>query len=280
MQPKYWCKQCQIYVRDTAFEKTQHEATGKHQGNLKRFLRDIHRNKEREQRESARTKNEVERLRNLVSGKPAATSRTDATQNRPSASSNTPRQATAEDRKKQIAQLAEMGVAVPEEYRRDMAIAGDWQTVSVTPLEKDEDAGGPRLNTGVRKRKHEENEDEDEDHAAVTNVRQGWGTATRSYPGATDDTDDLDLDALLSKTKTVKRNEDLDIKRDADTKVAVKESPTEGTGPTKAEPDAAGLVKEEPDSLEASGTLAPEGESKEAAPAVFFKKRKNKSAKK
>ncbi|CRG84828.1 Tubulin-specific chaperone E [Talaromyces islandicus] len=281
-EPKYWCKQCQIYIRDTAFEKTQHEATGKHQGNLKRFLRDIHRNKEREQRDAARTQNEVERLRNLVSGKPAA--RTDATQTyRPSASSNIPRQATAEDRKKQVAQLVEMGVAVPEEYRRDMAIAGDWQTVSVTRIEKDEekDAGGPRLNTGVRKRKHEENEDEEYEvqAAAENNVRhQGWGVATRSYPGAIDDTDDLD--ALLSSKKTVKRDEDVDTKPEPDAEDVVKESPVGGTGLTKADPDSAGPVKEEPGSLESSGDPLQKSEAQEAAPAIVFKKRKNKATKK
>ena len=41
--PKYWCKHCGIYVRDTKLERTNHEATGKHQGALKRFLRDLHR---------------------------------------------------------------------------------------------------------------------------------------------------------------------------------------------------------------------------------------------
>lgn len=212
-----------------------------------------------------------------MSGKPApaATTRPDGSQNRPSASSNIPRQVTAEDRKKQVAQLVEMGVAVPEEYRRDMAIAGDWQTVSVTRIEKDEE--GPRLNTGVRKRKHEENEDEDYEAqvAAESNVRKGWGSATRSYPGATDDDTD-DLDALLSRTKTVKRSEDTDTKPEPDTE-EVKESPVGEAGLIKTEP---GLIKEDPDSLDSPGAPLPKSEDQEAAPAIVFKKRKNKAAKK
>ncbi|KAH8697557.1 putative formin binding protein [Talaromyces proteolyticus] len=277
--PKYWCKQCQIYVRDTAFEKAQHEATGKHQGNLKRFLRDIHRSKEREERESQRTKNEVERLRNLVSGKPAAP-RTDAAQTRPLASSHAPRQATAEDRKKQMAQLAEMGVAVPEEYQRDMAIAGQWKTVSerrITPVENEEDGETRRLSVGVRKRKHEGEEEEDEEaHIENKNIRKGWGAATRDYPGATDENDDLD--ALLSKTKVKKR--DNDAESDTKSKLEdVQDNPEEKTAWTKVEPESAEPAKEETDSQEASQVQPAEGEPQETAPAVVFKKRKNKAAK-
>lgn len=219
-----------------------------------------------------------------MSGKPAppAAPRTDATQGRASAFPAAPRQATAEDRKKQVSQLVEMGVAVPEEYRRDMAIAGDWQTVSVTRIDKgEEDGGGPRLNTGVRKRKHEENEAEEYEAqvAAESNVRKGWGSAMRSYPGATDDTDDLD--ALLSKTKTVKRDEDADTKPDPDTEDVVKGFVEVGkAGSTKAEPDPPGLVKEDPDSLESSEAPKLKSEDQEAAPAVVFKKRKNKATKK
>jgi hypothetical protein len=167
-----------------------------------------------------------------------------------------------------------MGVAVPEQYRRDMAIAGDWQTVSITRIGKDEE--GPRLNTGVRKRKHEENEAEEyEAQAALeSNVRKGWGSATRSYPGATEDTDDLD--ALLSRTKTVKHDEDADTKPKPDTE-DVKESSEGEAGLSKTEP---GLIKEDPDSLESSGALLPKSEDQEAAPAIVFKKRKNKATKK
>ena len=50
--PKYWCKHCSVYVRDTKLERTNHEATGRHQGAIKRSLRDLHRNAEQQERET------------------------------------------------------------------------------------------------------------------------------------------------------------------------------------------------------------------------------------
>ncbi|MCJ1359147.1 MAG: hypothetical protein MMC33_009147 [Icmadophila ericetorum] len=60
--PKFWCKHCKIYIRDTKIEKQNHEATPKHQGNLKRFLGDLHRDHEKDEREKQRAKDEVARL--------------------------------------------------------------------------------------------------------------------------------------------------------------------------------------------------------------------------
>uniref|UniRef100_A0A093V4U3 Tubulin-specific chaperone E n=1 Tax=Talaromyces marneffei PM1 TaxID=1077442 RepID=A0A093V4U3_TALMA len=279
-KPKYWCKHCQIYIRDTTFEKTQHEATGKHQGNLKRFLRDIHRNKEREERDSQRTKNEVERLRNLVGGKPAGG---DATRNRPSGAAaptnNGPRQASAEERKKQIAQLAEMGVAVPEEYRREMALAGDWETISVqriTPAEPGKDDAEAKLNIGVRKRKLENEEDEEEAQMIAQPRHKGWGNTTRDYPGAVGGDDD-DLDALLMNTTTVKKTDDSDSKRTLQSLKAENEAELGNVEKTEKDPDDSDptkiLKKEEPgtkQSVEAPLPLASD-------PPVVFKKRKNKA---
>ncbi|OKL59883.1 hypothetical protein UA08_04666 [Talaromyces atroroseus] len=278
--PKYWCKHCQIYIRDTAFEKTQHEATGKHQGNLKRFLRDIHRNKEREERETQRTKNEVERLRNLVSGKPATPTATDAPRGPPSAPlSNAPRQANTEDRKKQIAQLAEMGIVVPEEYRKDMALAGAWETVSERRLAPAEDnKEDAKLNVGVRKRRLENDEDEEEAQILAKSTHRGWGNTTLSYPGAANEDDDLD--ALLSKTTAIKRTDDSKLKSDLIQKT---EDETGSKGNVNAEEDldsATTIKKEDFDTKEspqippASGNLDSEG-----LPSVVFKKRRNKAAK-
>ncbi|GAM41614.1 hypothetical protein TCE0_042r14863 [Talaromyces pinophilus] len=281
-KPKYWCKHCQIYVRDTAFEKTQHEATGKHQGNLKRFLRDIHRNKEREEKESQRTKNEVERLRNLVGGKSAGG---DASRTRPAATAASaaaaPRQASAEDRKKQIAQLAEMGVAVPEEYRREMALAGDWETISVrriTPAEPGKDNPEAQLNIGVRKRKLENEEDEEEAQMVAQPRHKGWGNTTRDYPGAAGGEDD-DLDALLMNTTTVKKADDSDSKT-----TTFKLSKAEDD----AEPGDIEKTEKDPDDTDPSKILKKEEpgteQSIEAPPLpagdvpVVFKKRKNKAA--
>ena len=216
LQPKYWCKHCKTYVRDTKLEKQNHDATPKHQGNLKRFLRDLHRGNEREERDKQRAKDEVARLNGTTSGSTASSTtgaKTGTSLQQPSvrlASTTEAPQATPAERKKQMARLAELGVAVPEEYRREMAMAGDWQTTSERLIydevkkEKDaEDAKSTGLNIGVRKRKHEGQEDEEE--AGETVVQRGWGSTTRTYPGERDG--EAALDILLSSTSVGQRKE-------------------------------------------------------------------------
>lgn len=214
-----------------------------------------------------------------MGGKPAG----DASRNRPvatSASAATPRQASAEDRKKQIAQLAEMGVAVPEEYRREMALAGDWETISVrriTPAESGKNDADAKLNIGVRKRKLDNEEDEEEAQMVAQPRHKGWGNTTREYPGAAGGEDD-DLEALLMNTTAVKKADNSDSKptwqsmktEDEAEPGNVKKTETglDDLDPTKI------LKKEKPDTerlIEAPPQ--PAGD----AP-VVFKKRKNKAA--
>lgn len=113
-------------------------------------------------------------------------------------------------REQQLAQLAEMGVAVPEEFRKEVAMAGEWQTLSETPLDevtgerikKEEGEGDFKpegLNVGVRKRKFLE--DLAEEEAEVR--RNVWGSTTKSYPGPKGGEQEEDLNTLLGKTKMV-----------------------------------------------------------------------------
>ncbi|KAE8352841.1 hypothetical protein BDV28DRAFT_134484 [Aspergillus coremiiformis] len=276
--PRYWCKQCKIFIRDTAFEKTQHEATAKHQGNLKRFLRDIHRDTERQQRETQRAKNEVERLRQTVAGNAAGTS-SNATpwKQTPSVPEAPSRPVSMDERKKQIAQLAEMGVAIPQEFRGDMALAGEWQTVSEKVIGTDgTEKTGPSL--GVRKRKHGGDEEEEEaKREAERFVSKGWGSRTREYPGMQDD---VDLDALLESTKDVKKA------KPPNSDVAPKESDQEATDvpvkdegdPVTAESDR--TLKTENEPLEAGAVPPVKSEPEEATLGVVFKKRKPRVMKK
>ncbi|KAL4942687.1 hypothetical protein BDV06DRAFT_158333 [Aspergillus oleicola] len=262
--PKFWCKQCKIYIRDTAFEKTQHEATAKHQSNLKRFLREIHRENERSQRDSQRAKDEVERLRSSVAGGGAGNNKNAISQSwkktaTPPTAAAPPRPVSVEERKKQMAQLAEMGVAIPDAYRGDLALAGGWETVSekvVRPEGEEE----KQATLGVRKRKADADLDEEEEEAkkeAEKFVSQGWGSRTRRYPGAKDDGDE-DLDALFAATREVKKTKDLGTEEGATAGEDVK---TEGVKKENA-----------PDT---------EVQAKEAEPSgVVFKKRKPKAMKK
>ncbi|KAG5294922.1 U1 zinc finger domain-containing protein [Histoplasma ohiense] len=305
--PKYWCKHCKTYVRDTAFERTQHEATGKHQGNLRRFLRDIHRNNERDERKNQQARNEIERLKGVVSG----SSKTGDQQQRPpwkhglgagsgagpatgaNAESSASLSANAEQRKRQLAQLVELGVAIPEEFRPDLALAGDWKVVEETIAEEKGHEQDPMagLNIGVRKRKFEGQEEEEA--AGETVMRKGWGLTTRAFPD-----DGKDIDALLERATELKRKgpnmETPDVKAEREGVVdgsvdiaARKEDPAANDGdvpPIKREERGNGSTvagtKEKGGAKDVSRSASEAlGETSEGiVPAVVFKKRKPKHA--
>ncbi|EXJ85059.1 hypothetical protein A1O3_05734 [Capronia epimyces CBS 606.96] len=196
--PKYWCKHCSAYVKDTPFERKQHESTGKHQGNLRRFLRDIQNSHERSEREKERAKSEVERLSKVASGSTPTSSiaTTAPAKSQPLSVPKPPTQAAA-DLKRQWAQLADMGIKVPEKARSEMAMPGEWkaverQTINEAPAEE-------ARNIGVRKRKYEDQEEEEEVEETIVN--RVWGSTTKRYPGD----DKADLDELLSGTISLKK---------------------------------------------------------------------------
>ena len=177
-----------------------------------------------------------------------------------------------------------MGIAVPDEFRADMAIAGDWKVVSQRPVE------GPTaddpLSIGVRKRKFGGQEEEEEAGEVV--ARRGWGSTLRRYPGL-DEGETPNLDALLSGVKSVKKEDTaLDLqKEDSEMKSAIlfKEDDGLDTGMEqagKATPaDSTPVKKEESaDPFESANSLLPVVPAAEnpTGGGVVFKKRKPKNA--
>ncbi|KAL8701639.1 MAG: hypothetical protein Q9201_004796 [Fulgogasparrea decipioides] len=291
--PKYWCKHCKTFVRDTKLEKAKHETTAKHQINIKRFLRDLHRGHEREEREKDKAKSEVERLNGVVSGTSAATKIGAPWRRQTAASSATgAREATPAERKAQLAKLAEMGVAVPEDFRREMAMAGDWHTIAERPVwDRWKEEGledfknfkpDPTLNIGVRKRKLE-GEDEDVNTEAPVS-RKGWGSAVRRYPGPGGDGED-DLDALLSNTTVTKqeKHEDGTGIRLSQPKVEPTQDPNNSRA-AELDPKPPPVKMEESETIDLNSfqnqgpnlETAIKQEDGDAQPAVVFKKRKSK----
>ncbi|KAJ5496127.1 hypothetical protein N7539_001243 [Penicillium diatomitis] len=284
--PRFWCKQCKIFIRDTPFEKTQHEASPKHQGSLKRFLRDIHRNNEQQQRESQRAKSEVERLRQAVSSEPSKddpnASAAPWKKRAAPVSDAASRPVSLEERKKQMEQLAEMGVAIPDEYRGEMALAGEWQTMSETKV--DEAETGVK-SIGVRKRKLQGKDDEDSEEEFTNEsarlVSRGWGSRMRSYPG-TQNEGDGDLDALLASTQDLKKTKVSNT--DADSDGVKKDQPEATTSQATKEETARDSKLNETDNpstvkTEASEDPSPnldEPKTPEEAAGPIFKKRKAK----
>jgi hypothetical protein len=158
----------------------------------------------------------VERLNKVVGGSATSPSDYNATTSRKPAPPSATPQASVAERKKQLTQLAEMGVAVPDEFRSEMAMAGDWKVISQRPVE--ETTSEDPLSVGVRKRKYEGQEEEEEADEVL--VRRGWGSTSKRYPGANGADITPNLDALLSTVKSVKK-EDLAL----DAKEEVEEKP-------------------------------------------------------
>ncbi|EAQ85372.1 hypothetical protein CHGG_09386 [Chaetomium globosum CBS 148.51] len=151
--PKYWCKHCSVFVRDTGLERANHESTGKHQGAIKRSLRDLHRNADQKERDKERAKREVDRLNGVVSGSSAGASGASKSATKPSggAYGAPPQQASQTDRQKQLEQLAELGVSIPTELRGNMAMVGEWTVTSTRVIEEagqDADGKDPSLTEG------------------------------------------------------------------------------------------------------------------------------------
>lgn len=169
-----------MFVKDTPLSRKDHEASPKHQHALQRFLRELHRNKEKEAVAAENTKREAERLNNLDNPgyvpKPLARRAADLVEKKPAKTSSF---RSEEQKKKHLDELAALGVAMPESYRKEHAMAGDWETVRVierpaTP-EDPEDEESKR----AKRRKIGDVEDEDEEETETKNFTM----RTLEYPG-------------------------------------------------------------------------------------------------
>ncbi|KAH8148561.1 uncharacterized protein LAJ45_07272 [Morchella importuna] len=183
--PKYYCKHCKTFVVDTPVSKKNHDASPKHQGALKRFLRDLHRTTEKEANAATAAKREVARLNALVS--PGSSSSSASAAGLPAPTYKPPaRAATEEERKRHLKELESLGVALPDEARRELAMVGDWTVANVVeaPEKGKGEVSEKEKLQGELKRKFEEEEKErkwnamDEDERAM----RGFKIQTKTYP--------------------------------------------------------------------------------------------------
>lgn len=285
--PRYWCKYCAVYVRDTKIERANHEATGRHQGAIKRSLRDLHRSHDREERDKDRARREIDRLNGIKPGSSSSSSAAAAAAGGSAGPSQAqPAVATEASLKKQREQLAEMGIEVPSSFRPDMAIPGEWTVTNTRVIEtKPEGEKVESRASGVRKREEtEEHKEEEEAVRGLFKKPRRWGRDSKAMPAE----DDAELDALLSgplvtvkKALTEEEEEGGRVKTEegdnAKTTTVKQELDTEdGEGNVKTEEGAGARVKEEPldGGLEDVKPKNEEGDA--AAGAVVFKKRKPK----
>lgn len=276
--PKYWCKHCSVYVRDTKLERQNHDATAKHQGAVKRALRDLHRGHEREEKEKERAKREIERLNGVVSSDGSGSTSTanagPSSRSRPGAgagatsgggggaSGGGPLSET--ERKRQAEQLASLGVSLPDEFRKDLAMAGDWQVTSTTIVaDTPPDGSNPGASArGIHKR--ERTDEEIEEEKAIKGLfkkPRRWGRDSRTAAG---DGDSADLDALLSGGLAVKKQEEDTVKKEEESE------PTSETAPIKQEEHEPSSIKKEPseEGIPALAEVPTDSSSKTEAPAL------------
>lgn len=214
--PRYWCKFCEVFVRDTGIERRNHEASGKHQGAIQRSLRQVHKIKQNQERDQQRAKNELNRLNNLV-GTDAVVKKTADPVRAPAQRINVPRVPgpapavgdAASQRRAVAEQWSAMGIALPKELQEEATGTGAWQTVSErvvrtkqSPETTDDTTPAPLIR-GVHKRKMEDDGEDDNINGEHLqhNARKAWGSKFKSYgdSNATTSQDaDEDLNILLS----------------------------------------------------------------------------------
>lgn len=289
--PSYWCKFCSRYVRDTAVERKSHESSAQHQNNIQRSLRELHKGKEREERDKQRAKDEVRRLNGLVGGQTTA-----RTPPPPPVSASpdvlapsTTAATTAQQRIAHAEQLAAMGVELPEDLKKAITGVGSFelvaaQEVDATPTDavtvhrsladilaqerqeqsgikaetvEGEHFGEKSQSAGVKHKADDDDEHDPRDEDAAPKRRKVWGNAIKAYPGKAEEVDVGDLDALLGRVKpTVGKVEDGD---------QVKQEEALPGKSLSAIPDLSGN-----ETVATTETEAP------AASTVMFKKRKGK----
>lgn len=253
--PKYYCKHCLTYVRDTKLERQNHEATGKHQGAVRRALNNLHRSANNEERERERAKREIDRLNGIVA--PKNNNNNSSGSSKSGGASGTQNK---EERARQAEQLAALGVALPQEFRNELAMPGEWSVTSTTIVEdksnaddEDEQAG---ISTARGVHKRERTEEQLEHEEAVKGLfkkPRRWGRDSRGLAEGSED-----LDALLSGGLMVKKKDEVEeeLKQEEDQRPVKDESvEAEGQGGVKKE-DGIQTVKEEPE--EDSGPILAE----------------------
>ncbi|KAK4959384.1 hypothetical protein LTR10_004188 [Elasticomyces elasticus] len=285
--PSYWCKFCSVYVKDTPLEKKNHEASGRHQGSIQKNLRDLTKNKEREERDKQRAKDEVARLNGLVSGKGEGGVMVGGPRDagsRTGGGGGGPTLSAAEQRRKHAEQLMAMGVPLPDSLRKEITGVGGWEVTAERVVEDEQprsladmikteegeegkvEVGVDGLPTGVdgvargvHKRRAEEEEEEEEEAREAAYRKRAYGTSKKVWPGATTEAAE-DLDALLSGVTKKKPAAE------------VKEEEAEVKGEVHAEEDSVATVKVESEAP--TMPVKQEDAEEEALPAVVFKKRK------
>ncbi|WVQ73478.1 hypothetical protein IAR50_003050 [Cryptococcus sp. DSM 104548] len=149
---QYWCKFCNIYIRDDAPSRRQHESGLKHQGNKERFIRDLYRGGEKAKKEQAEEAREMARIEAAASAAHAqdtASGYSKAFSSTPSSSTAAPAPASKPrnkptDKWSNYSTAAQLGFVAEEDakktaYEIELELkgqageVGQWEEVALPP---------------------------------------------------------------------------------------------------------------------------------------------------
>lgn len=272
---RYWCKFCSDFIKDTTFDRKNHETSPKHQNAIQRSLREIHKNKAKEDRDKQRARDEVARVTGVVSGK-KPDSNVQGAPDFGQQKGHEERKATPAERRAQMEQLMAMGIKLPGETQKEVTGVGEWEVVSKTVVEmpvyndegikKEEDCKDGILsstNNGVRKRRVEDEEEDVRDEETMSKRKQyaDWGSKFKRFPVPNKAQADENLEALLNGVgeTSASRTAKSEIKTEGVKEEESEEKPLAGVPP-----------------IDASGEDVKREESAPAVAAPVFKKRKTK----
>ncbi|KAF9527296.1 hypothetical protein CPB83DRAFT_399937 [Crepidotus variabilis] len=143
---KYYCKYCEIYIADDAPSRQHHENGMRHKGNLERFIRGIYKSGEKQKKDKEEEAREMKRVEQAA----AAAFAGDVSSGLAKASSG-PTPVASRSAPKPIAKSSNpyanystaesLGYTDPDaerlaaelEARRTQGVAGQWETVEMTP---------------------------------------------------------------------------------------------------------------------------------------------------
>ncbi|EMR09526.1 hypothetical protein PNEG_02112 [Pneumocystis murina B123] len=121
----YWCKYCKTFVRNDSFTKKKHEASDRHQGSLKRFLRDLDKKKEKEEKEKKAVQKELDRISGVTG---LGTRSIDVA---------SPKKITKIQAKKAKSTSYKSTTILPIDIKETIGIVGSWEIVPPEEKKKD-----------------------------------------------------------------------------------------------------------------------------------------------
>ncbi|ORY79309.1 hypothetical protein BCR35DRAFT_97119 [Leucosporidium creatinivorum] len=128
---KYWCKYCKIFIADDKPSRILHETGLKHKGNYERFIRDIYKRGEKDQKEKAEEAREIARIEAKVKPPPPPPAAADV---------KTEDRADVKPTEEQAAALA---LAAERQEEEDRPTQKRWLKEKTLPIGGEEDEWDP-----------------------------------------------------------------------------------------------------------------------------------------